>query len=376
MMESLMSVMAIEAEVEKGNPLAISVQSTRMPMILTDPNLHDNPIVFANPAFHELTGYGDADLIGRNCRLLQGPETDPGVVDEIRASVAARKHSHRVLVNYRKDGSRFWNELYTAPIFGEDGSLRYFFASQLDVSERIEAEAALKAARQELEEKVAQRTKALQGLLDEKMLLIREVDHRVKNNFQLVSSLLAIQAQTVDDPAAAMSLHKARERIQALAGLHRRIYQSRDVEHFNLTTFVEEMSGDLIDLARASGVGFDLDLDTVYVDIDTAGPMTLLVNEIVQNALKHAFPGREGGTITITLTRDADKVVLEVADDGVGLDEGRRSADSGFGMQLIRMLTRQLGADHAYLPKDRGTQVRIRLPDAVDPRGDRDGLPS
>jgi PAS domain S-box-containing protein len=124
-----------------SDPFAEAVRATRMPMVITDPRLDDNPIVFANDAFCRLTGYERQDIIGRNCRFLQGPETDPEVVGRIRAAVRAAQPIQVDIRNHRKTGEAFWNRLLMAPVYGADGGLAYFFASQVDVTierERLE----------------------------------------------------------------------------------------------------------------------------------------------------------------------------------------------------------------------------------------------
>ncbi len=124
-----------------------AVEMTRMPMVVTDPNQHDTPIVFANHAFLQLTGYTSEEVIGRNCRFLQGPGTDAEAVAMIRAALAARTDISLEVLNYRKDGRPFWNALFLSPVFAADGRLLYYFGSQLDVTRRREAEAALQRAR-------------------------------------------------------------------------------------------------------------------------------------------------------------------------------------------------------------------------------------
>ncbi|GJE17008.1 PAS domain S-box protein [Methylobacterium marchantiae] len=114
--------------------LFTAAEKTRMPQIITDPNLPDNPIVFANRAFLDLCGYSAEELVGRNCRFLQGPATDPADVARLRDSIAARRDVVVEIVNYHRDGSPFRNELYVSPVFDADGHLRYFFGSQLDVT--------------------------------------------------------------------------------------------------------------------------------------------------------------------------------------------------------------------------------------------------
>ncbi len=114
--------------------LFTAAEKTRMPQIVTDPNQPDNPIVFANRAFQDLCGYSAEELIGRNCRFLQGPDTDPADVARVRDAISARRDVVVEILNYRRDGSTFRNELYVSPVFTSDGHLRYFFASQLDVT--------------------------------------------------------------------------------------------------------------------------------------------------------------------------------------------------------------------------------------------------
>jgi PAS domain S-box-containing protein len=120
-----------------------AVEKTRMPMIVTDPRLPDNPIVFANPAFVALTGYELDELLGRNCRFLQGPATSKAAVARVRAAIERCAEINIELLNYRKDGSSFWNDLYISPVLSRDGELLFFFASQLDVTRRRIAEGAL-----------------------------------------------------------------------------------------------------------------------------------------------------------------------------------------------------------------------------------------
>ncbi|MFO1074304.1 MAG: PAS domain S-box protein [Geminicoccaceae bacterium] len=129
-----------------------AVEKTRMPMIVTDPHQDDNPIVFANAAFLELCGYELEELIGHNCRFLQGAATSKATVARVRAAIAERRDICIEVLNYRKDGSSFWNELYISPVVDAAGELRYFFASQLDVTRRRIAEGALGPA---IDERVA-----------------------------------------------------------------------------------------------------------------------------------------------------------------------------------------------------------------------------
>ncbi|SFV09102.1 PAS domain S-box-containing protein [Methylobacterium sp. 174MFSha1.1] len=116
------------------DPFAAAVRATRMPMIITDPRQRDNPIIFVNDAFCRLTGYDRGEIVGRNCRFLQGPETDKEDVARIRMAVAARQKIEIAIYNYRKDGTPFWNQLLLAPVKDATGEVAYFSASQYDVT--------------------------------------------------------------------------------------------------------------------------------------------------------------------------------------------------------------------------------------------------
>ena len=118
----------------RAGPFVAALERTRQPMIVTDPRLPDNPIVFANPAFLALTGYSADEVLGRNCRFLQGPDTDLATVATVRDAVAGRRDVKVQILNYRKDGGTFWNELYLSPVFDEAGELVNFFGSQVDVT--------------------------------------------------------------------------------------------------------------------------------------------------------------------------------------------------------------------------------------------------
>ncbi|RYD17899.1 MAG: PAS domain-containing protein, partial [Lysobacteraceae bacterium] len=116
------------------DPFVAAVRATRMPMIITNPRVHDNPVVFANNAFCRLSGYTREEILGRNCRFLQGPETDPATVVKIREAVRRVESIEIDIRNRRKDGELFWNRLLMAPVYDTEGVLAYFFASQVDVT--------------------------------------------------------------------------------------------------------------------------------------------------------------------------------------------------------------------------------------------------
>jgi PAS domain S-box-containing protein len=143
------------------DPFVSAVRATRMPMLITDPNQPDNPIVFVNAAFSNLTGYGHDEIIGRNCRFLQGPETNRDDIAKIRSAIARRVPVEIEVLNHKKDGEVFWNRLLISPVFDRDGELTYFFASQFDVTLERDKLARVQRDRDALEQEVARRTNDL-----------------------------------------------------------------------------------------------------------------------------------------------------------------------------------------------------------------------
>ncbi|MEG3178910.1 HWE histidine kinase domain-containing protein [Sphingomonas sp. RB3P16] len=143
------------------DPFSAAVRATRMPMVITDPNQLDNPIAFVNAAFSKLTGFSESEILGRNCRFLQGPDTDRGDVARLRSAIVNQEPIELELLNYRKDGSTFWNRLLCSPVFNEAGEVTYFFASQFDVTVERERLVRLQRDRDDLEAEVGQRTSDL-----------------------------------------------------------------------------------------------------------------------------------------------------------------------------------------------------------------------
>ena len=189
---------------------------------------------------------------------------------------------------------------------------------------------------------------AIQASLREKEALLREIHHRVKNNLQIISSLMSLQAEHLPDEGARKMLKESQTRIRSMAFIHEKLYQSRDLSKVDFTSYIRSLAASLFQSYKINPgqVQLEADLEDVSIDINSAGPCGLLVNELISNALKHAFPAERNGTVRIGLRREADAIItLRVADDGVGFPEGLdfRKADS-FGLQILGLLVEQLDA--------------------------------
>ncbi|USQ95637.1 photosensory histidine protein kinase LovK [Caulobacter sp. RL271] len=342
------------------DPFAAAIRATRMAMIVTDATQDDNPIIFANDAFLKLTGYERDEVIGRNCRFLQGPDTDPKAVEALHAATEAGEDIAIDLLNYRKDGSTFWNALYLSPVRNDSGRIVYFFGSQLDTSDKKVAELNLLERRDDLEQVIEARTQELREALDQKTALLHEVDHRVKNNLQLISSLLLLQNRRVADPALKASLKGMLGRVNAIATVHRRLFQSEDVERFDVSAFIRDMVADLMGSAMRDDIRMELDLERVEIPASKAAPFALVINELLTNALRHGFPEGRGGRIFVGVTRRENDFRIEITDDGVGL--AKDGPTSGFGLTIVQLLCQQLKAKCETAPAEPGVRVVILLP--------------
>lgn len=350
----------LDYEHGRGDPFAAAVRATRMPMVITDPAQNDNPIVFCNVAFQELTGYRREEIVGRNCRFLQGPDTDMQAVAKVREAINEGHDISVDLLNYRKDGSTFWNALYMSPVRDKSGVIRFFFASQLDVTDRVVEQEMVNRQKELVQREVERRTAELQAALDAKTILLHEVDHRVKNNLTMIGSLLRLQARTIDDPAISAKLESMLERVDALAVVHRQLYQSRDISSFDIGNFANCLARDVVGSSGRSNIVLDMQTSPLMIDAAHASALGLILNEILTNAIKHGFADGRPGTLTLIVTEDTDQGMIRICDDGPGLPSAKRTRS--IGTSLITRLARQVKAEATWGDNAPGTCVTITFP--------------
>jgi two-component sensor histidine kinase len=204
--------------------------------------------------------------------------------------------------------------------------------------------------------------------LEQQELLMREIHHRVKNNLQIVASLLNLQAARIRQPEARAEFASARDRVRALATLHRHLYLQGEVHTIDMPGFLKELCNQLFQaMGETPGKRITLSIDAspLQMSSDQAVPLSLIVTEAVSNALKYAFPRGRGGKVHVSLTSDEEAAELVVEDDGVGIPAGKSETETGtrdgIGLTLIRGFARQLGATMT-VHEDHGTRYAVHIP--------------
>ena len=302
----------------------------------------------ASDSFYRMLGYAPENPPPLNVADWDAqwtPEELKGLVASLIEHPQVFETRHR-----RKDGTLIEVEVNTQGI--ESGGQRFLYASSRDITERKRVEEALRAA------------------LAEKIVLLQEVHHRVKNNLQVIRSLLSLQANQIHEPVVLELLEVTRNRVGAMALLHENLYHSENLAQLDLGEYVESLCAQLF---RASGpvhgrvrLERHVESEKISLGLDQAVPFGLLLNELVTNALKHAFPGERSGCIRLTVARaTAETVRLTVTDDGVGLPAALApSQTKSLGLQLVYMLSQQL---HGTVTFERGlgTTVQILFPNAA-----------
>lgn len=387
---------AIDGLGRGGGPFVAAVAATRMPIVITDPSIPDNPIVYANTAFLDLCGYEREEVLGRTYHFLTGPDTDPEVAERIDTAINAH-HDITLEVGFqRKDGASIWVSQFVGPVKDAGGRVLQHFASFLDITERKRLEDELRGAHADLERRVRLRTSELEdanrrlreevdrrhaaeivlqaalseteALVRDKEFLIREVNHRVKNTLQRACALLSIQAGHSTDGRVREALSEAGQRLARMAEVHELLHRSGGYQSIDVARYLEALGTSLIDSWQggdAGSVSLSVESERVTWGPDIVLPLGLIVNEAVGNALKHAFPTGRHGAVAIVLRRGPERThQLVIRDDGVGIGPQRRNGS--LGLTLIDALAEQIDGS-ATVEAAGGTLVTVTF--TTDPRG-------
>jgi PAS domain S-box-containing protein len=309
--------------------------------------LPDGTFTFVSDVFCRFFGKTQRELLNR----CWHPNAHADDVPYVEARLALLSPENPVVTTENRvidgNGQTHWMEFVNRAFFTPAGDLREIQSVGRDISERKRAEEQVLAS------------------LKEKEVLLKEIHHRVKNNLQIVSTLLDLQADQTGDLQAVGMFQESRGRVRSMALIHERLYRSDNLAQVKMGEYIERLAEDLYQSYRsASGeVEFVVAAERALFPLDVAIPCGLLLNELLTNCLKHAFPAGRDGTVTIDLRRGSDNTsVLTVRDDGAGFPDSIDFRDTtSFGLQLVNMLVEQLGGEIELLA-NKGTCFTITFP--------------
>jgi len=280
----------------------------------------------ANDAYCSAHGRPRTDVIGHSVAEIWGHETFASIIKGYLDECFSGKPVHyEAWFDIGGRGARFFDVRYY-PYTSETGEVTHCVVVSHDMTDR-----------KNVEDK-------MQSSLHEKEVLLKEIHHRVKNNLQIISSLLNLQSSAIDNPSTRELVRESQNRVRSMALIHEKLYQSESLARIDFGEYLRTLTRDLFRSYSAGGVTLKLQAEDIFLDVDTAIPCGLIITELVSNALKYAFPDSRGGELLITFARIArDKYALSVTDNGIGLpkDIDVRNAKT-LGLQLVTMLINQL----------------------------------
>ena len=311
-------------------------------LAISDPSLDDNPLVFVSDAFERTTGYSREAAIGRNCRFLQGENTDPETVKQLAAAIEAEEEVQVDIYNYRADGRGFWNRLLMGPLKDDSGETRFFLGIQHDLGE----------------EKADRPTDKVDNLL-------AEIQHRVKNHLSMVVGMIRIQARNHTAVDAFDSLAR---RVEALQLLYSEMSDSGSASATDkvipLGAYLGRIAAAISHLDGRQSIRVNFDADKVEVPVETAARAGLVFSEILTNSLQHAFEDRSEGVVEArSKMLSGDVLRITIMDDGVGMPEGSNWPEEGnLGARIVRSLVKGLDAQLNVERGAKGTMFLLDIP--------------
>ncbi len=330
----------INAE-RKIKRLTTAVEQSSNTVVITD---IDGNIEYVNKKFSELTGYSKSEVLGKNPSVLRSSTSGDEVYKDLWTKILTGNVWEGELKNKKKNGDHYWESIKITPVIDENDRITGFIAVKDDIT------------------RVKRINEKLSHSLKEKEIMLKEIHHRVKNNLQVVISLLSLQANSSDDLKLKSQLTISQNRVRAMALLHQLLYRANDLAVIEMEDYIIALSGQL--LASYSdmkdSISIKINAHNVNFSIDTAVPFGLLVNELISNSLKHGYPDGRTGTINLDLYKKGiNDFELTYSDDGIGIPYNMVNGHSlSFGMNLIDMLVSQLDGK-IELNGNKGTNYKI-----------------
>ena len=359
-----------EAEKRYSERLQLYIESLEEAtdtVLIADSN---KDLLFANQSIKDILGVSARQAEGRSIMSLLFNNPDDAILAREGIKQSGRWHGE---VLGTKDGEHITTDVTITAVKDDNQNETAFVSIARDITQRKKVEAELEAHRRNLQSLVDERTTALKheiaenkaaqkelaNSLEEKELLLKEVHHRVKNNMQVISSLLNIQAETVNDDRFSGLLGESQQRIKSMSLIHENLYQSDNLLEIDFEDYINMLANSLHRFYRLPDIIVSLDIQVfnVALDIETAVPCGLIINELISNAFKHAFKGRTGkGRITVLFDQTETEYILRISDDGNGLPEGfSLDTQSSMGTEIVVILTHQIDGNITFCNENRAS---------------------
>lgn len=328
---------------EQARKLFKGVEESNASIVITDLN---GDIEYVNPTFTKITGYTFEEAIGNNPRILKSGHTQNDEYKSMWETISSGNDWRGKFHNKKKNGELFWESASISPIKDEYGEITHYIAVKEDItSQKMNDEKILNS-------------------LKEKEVMLREIHHRVKNNLQIVSSLLKLQAGYMKEQKSRDAFIISQNRVKSMALIHQQLYRSTNLSKIDFGDYIKQLLNYLQQayITGSKKVLINVEAENIFLEVDTAIPCGLIINELISNSFKHAFINQSHPKISVRLKKKGDrKYLLEISDNGKGLAENfdiRNTAS--LGMQLVVTLTEQLDGIIDTFNKD-GAVFRINF---------------
>lgn len=318
-------------------------------------NVVDLIIKYANPASSTSRVFINKNFRGKSITKLYGSHAVSSLIKEVNEIVSTGK------IKKYETYSPTIDSYFSFSAFTPAKNL--YVTLTTDITEQKKAEKYLRNAHDDLEIKVQERTSELLATLQEKELLLREIHHRVKNNLQIISSLLNLQIPYIKDEQSVEFFKESQNRVKSISMVHEKLYQSKNLDKIDFGSYISNIVTNLFQTYAVDQdkIEYDLNLDSIELNIETSIPCGLIITELLTNSIKHAFRGDKKGKILIKLHSNGGKFHLVVKDNGIGFpDDLNFKSNESLGLQLVDLLVTQLDGV-IELNRENGTEFKIEF---------------
>ena len=308
----------------------------------------DGTILDVNKKTTKLLGISKKELIGKNYSLFTKPEDIEFRKDKINSVLQGKLVEPFEFKFINIKGDTYWVKVNLKPVVNNEKVI-YIILIGIDITEHKKAENLIKSS------------------LDDKNILLKEIHHRVKNNMQIISSLLSLQTEYVDDEEAINVLKESQNRVRSMAIIHEKLYKSKDLTNINFVDYIQSLVLNLFYSynIKETQIKATLKLENICLNIETAIPCGLIISELISNSLKYAFPNDMNGEIIVSFKSEKDTYKLSISDNGIGLPEDINFNNiRTLGLLLVNSLTEQIDGE-VTIYRNHGTRYEISFKEQI-----------